>query len=471
VPPVVRVWHETAEGVFTIEGRNHGLEAVTLDRRFLSPALAEATADRDRIRRAVELSSAVKRARGELVVLLVGQLTPGRALTLGDLGVATVDRSGAWWRAMPRLERDLFGDVPRPAGECIAPDDALRRAESGRYDLVLVPPVPGDQPPSPTDLTAGLRLDRPGAPLCVTWVDLSSPASQLDLGRHGMLAADGFTALAAGLVEGPLPPDGDAAATIPLGEPDLPRAPLAWLMPRAEPRAFEALARSTARFARAAVGTEHADLLAGLAAFYAAQEISSPFADASQKVELPAEALARLREASRTGPLDAFERSVWEGVARVLVGKRWIPEIFETLEPIAAAHRPWPPLQRALAHASLESFEPADALAWMEGAPEAEPDVPSNWMYRGEALSQLGRPAEAAACFERALALLGEHHELERALAIELVRAGDPEGEARVRALLIDEPDDEALRGLLEGPPPPAEPGFRPHLFQAADRH
>jgi hypothetical protein len=66
----------------------------------------------------------------------------------------------------------------------------------------------------------------------------------------------------------------------------------------------------------------------------------------------------------------------------------------------------------------------------------------------------------------RARALDPDDLELARALAIELVLAGDPEGQVLLEEILAANPEDELLQQYRgPGPYPEPDPGFRPHLF------
>src|SRR6185295_5310956 len=102
-----------------------------------------------------------------------------------DNGVGTIDRTGAWWESMQRIENELFGDTPRPNGEILAPDAARRRIGDGGYELVIAPPMEGD-PPFP------VSLDTPPATTVVAWMFLDQPLPRRDLGSFVMLYADGL---------------------------------------------------------------------------------------------------------------------------------------------------------------------------------------------------------------------------------------------------------------------------------------
>jgi cytochrome c-type biogenesis protein CcmH/NrfG len=80
------------------------------------------------------------------------------------------------------------------------------------------------------------------------------------------------------------------------------------------------------------------------------------------------------------------------------------------------------------------------------------------WYWLGEAQRRAGDHTGASQSWRRACELAPENRNLKRALAMELVRAADPDGRKMIDELLQTTPDDtELLLYLQPGPYP--EPG------------
>ncbi|TDJ74857.1 MAG: hypothetical protein E2O39_04465 [Planctomycetota bacterium] len=463
VQPILTL--DAPEGLFTVETSPGGLLLATLDRRHLSPTLAAAAADAKQIATAMELLPELQRARG-IRVLLVGQLTPGRALVLGELGARTIDRVAPWWRAMDEMEQALFreADMVPPEGDVLGPVAAQARIDSGAYELVIVPITTGLAPVVPP-------VDAPEGTLVVAWLDGAAFLAHRTFDAPVLLSADGLGPPALGLVwgsgasaEGPLP---DEAALVNAGAPI--RAPFApsWLRTKIPRRREIALTALMERLAAANAETAWEPLLRGLALHFGAQRASSPFETAAQRVELSEEALEALLAAGIAARPDAFTREVCDGVARLLVAKRAIDALYRFAQPLAEKWSPWPELELALASADLEALEPASAARRLAPLHERDPADPRVADRYSRALAGTGDHRGAATVLARHLALRPGDDAFYRRMGIELMRAGDPTGPGRIEELLLEYPGDEELLELLEAGPPTEdaerqEAGFDP---------
>jgi len=325
IPP--RLMFETREGLFTLEGLRFGVESVTLNRRVLAPGHERAHSDVERLRVSMQLCDPFKRARQEIRVLLIGQLTPGRGAELRSLGAARIDRSASWWRAMETLEHALFQDEELPPGDILEPCDARERARRGDYDLVLVPPIAGDAPRAPGDLSTGRWLDLPDDTVAVVWVDLRFASDHVAFGDRVLLVTDGVAGLGVGVVHGAVDALAEGLLFLPIGGRDRLRPPLPRMLMRSEERSYGNLQRFSRRLMDGARDEGGKLLPRALEQYFGAQRRSSPFEDPTARIELPSEALDALREHTLGRPLDDFTRDLWEEIAAVLHGKRWIPEI------------------------------------------------------------------------------------------------------------------------------------------------
>ncbi len=447
---------ETAEGLLAIDRSDGGLEMLTLDGRELTPPTVRGALDRRCIELAVALLPAERRARGELAVLLIGQLTPGRALALTGLGATTVDRSASWHRAMPLLEERLFHGGALPAGRVLSPAAARGAMLSGTYDLVLVPAVPGEAP-STSNLASA-----PGT-LTVVWLDGASDVASRALGEVLVTTDLEHLALAVarGGARGAEAAEFGQPAFLPAGARRSPVRPLIWLGLLRHERDSFGRRRLCARLARAS--GEGTPSTQALAAHFGTQRHSSPFETRAQRVEVEPRTLEWIRAAALAPVPSSLDRDLAEGLAAVLAGKRWADELRVYLTEPADRHWPWVGLERALAYAHLEALEPGPAAERLERLVEVEASDVEVWALLGEALLQVGRPADASAAFSRALDLAPGVYELERRLAMALVRAGDPLGRELALHLLVEEPGDDELRLYAqEGPLPPVRLGYRP---------
>lgn len=467
--PVVPSFHlDTPEGLVTIERSEGGLEVVTLEGRELTPPTSAAPGERRRLELSFELLPLEWRVRG-VRVLLVGQLTPGRALAMRGLGASTIDRTGSWAAAMPVLERELFGETELPPGRILPLARARAALAAGRYDLVVVPDVAGDAP-------ATSNLASPADTAVAVWLDASADLRQRHLGEVWVTTRD-LVGLHLGIVHGGSrehldPTVRGTPRAYPVGAVRRRGTPLARLLQRRFRREFTALQAVTERLAEGAPQGPARLFTEGLARHYAAQHHSSPFETPAERVELDPDALDLWSEAARAGVPDAALVDVLETLAAVLVGKRRPDTILAVLGPIAKVSWPWPALEDALAYAELELLEPSAAAARLERLVVEGFATPERLALLADARLQTRDPAGAAKALWRALELGPDDREVRRRLAIALARAGDPEAGPMLRDLLLEEPGDEELRlYLAPGPYPAVRGGYHPLHGALPGRH
>ncbi len=446
---------DTPEGFLTVEPSRGGVNVATLDRRVLTPGTDAVEADALRLMLAIETLPPARRMKGAIRVLLIGQLTPPRAIVLGDSNATRIDRSAAWWPSMAAIEQQMFASTPLPDGEILAPAEARRRIERGDYDLVVVPSVAGDAP-VPTSLRA------PEKTVVVAWLDCDEPLPRQSIGERVILSANGLDDPCLGVTLHAFT-DGSSLRMLAAGESHAAPMPLRRLMLRTFDRQCEGRAAAAERLHDAARGGPDEDLTAGLAIFYRAQVHSSPYESTADQVELPLEALDHFERSALARSPDVFERRLWEKLGRVLVGKRWIEEIYRYVEPVAQRHAPWPMLEHVLARADIEALEPESAIARLTKLTELEPGRFEHWYFLAEALLQAKRERDAADGYKRALALQPDNTGVKRKLAVLLVQLGDSEGARIAEELLIEDPDDAELLELLgrdtsDGNPPDGDP-------------
>ncbi|MEM1450971.1 MAG: hypothetical protein AAGI22_17765 [Planctomycetota bacterium] len=438
-PVTPRAIFETAAGQFTVEPAGGDLERVTLDQRPLSPKADGLRADSMRIVRAI---AAARQKDGRLPtrVLVVGLLTPERAETLQALGVETIDRTAGWWRAMRALEQRLFSGRTPPQGAVVSPHHADVEASSGAYDLVLVLPSGGRS-------AGSLDLGPADDPIDVVhWLDSTRPVAHLALGGSALLSTDGVESFSLARIRAR---DAGHAGRVDVGPPRSSPTLVGWMSVRPDERPRRAWRETAARLAAApgAGAFERA-----LALHAAAQRVSSPFATPAERVELDPEALELWRDdAVAREALSPLRREVVEGLAHVLEGQRDVARTFDTIEPIAAAHAPWPALERTLAWAEGEELEFEAAAARMAPLWRAEPgDVATARAY-AHALVEAGEPTDAVDVLRPLSEAAPEDRPLRTQLADALVAADDPEGRRIARELLRDDPSNPLLFGLARG--------------------
>jgi hypothetical protein len=447
VQPKALWLRDTAEGLLTVELDHNGSKVVTLDRHRVTPLPEED---------AIE-EHCFERLRGHEYIQFVGQLTPSRAAALRNAGVQAVDRAAAWWRWSTDIEALLFGDSPRPDGEFLDTQFAVSEVESRQYAHFAFA-TPGSSPRNTT-----FDSDLEGRPLLV-WLDAASDIAHRDWGwENVMLGCDGVGQLRIGIVNPSRPFGPTLTGTYAGGAPLSAAKPLASLMKPQFERAFENMARTTERLARAARGTEHEQLMSGLALHYAAQVESSPFETPAEQIELDEHALELMRDAALAREPDSFLRELWNGLARTLVGKRDVERIDRHLKPLAERWAPWPELEGALAIADLEMLEPASAARRLAIAIADAPRDADLRLLRARALVLANEPALAVNELTAAVEIAPSRRDLKRELAMARVRAGDPAGKAAVEDLLREDSKDEELKLFLgPGPLPAPRPALEP---------
>ncbi|MCZ6599060.1 MAG: hypothetical protein O7B99_15590 [Planctomycetota bacterium] len=459
---------QTGDGMLTVERDRGGVAFVTLDRKRLSPNDIEEVQDEARLRYSWSLLDPELRASGRARVLFVGAMTPARAFVLGSLGEMRLDRTAPWFSAVRDVERQLFGGDEVP-GSLIEPDEARDRLADGDYDLVVAPPVHGpmlipkgayEVPWSPSAAPATAGLSVPEGTIAVVWLDAASPIADRDLGERVILCSRGVDDLNVGMVLGqPAEHDGAYRPTIldPGGSGSR-RSPLALVADIALLRADKERADLTARLADAAEGTPNADLALGLHRHHRVQGPSSPFETLAQQVELDDGALDALARAAAAGPLDPFLRQLWEGLAKVLEGKRMPDKVLTYVEPLARKHGPWIELERVVATAYMEFDMAAEAATWLERALESSPYDIGLLVACADRKGRAGDGAGEVELLRRALALQPAREDLKLLVAVALMRSGDPGGRRMARELLDENPEGPRsadLRELLESGPGP----------------
>ncbi|MDA1264841.1 MAG: tetratricopeptide repeat protein [Planctomycetota bacterium] len=418
------------DGQFLVRRARGGIAQVLLDRVEIAPSHERAAADAKRLELALGLVPAAARADG-FEVLLVGQLTPGRAFLMNTSGVTRVDRTAAWWRTMDDLETRLFQgqtEITPPVGEVVAPGVAEKRLAAGAYDLVVVPAVKGGPPPRAP------RLPEVEGTIVVAWIDASLDLAQRRLPEYVLVTLDGMHEPALALVSG-LELDEQPAA------PDMPAfwrsgAPIdapgvrEYGFERGEDRDRRARSALMRRFAQAYDNSPWEELTAGLAAHFEAQVRSSPWADRAVGSELVEPALTHLLAAGARAQPDRLTREVWDGLADILIGKRDVEGIWRWVEPLAGFWDDWKMGEIALALADLESLDVEAAAARLAPIETTPAD----------------------------LELYDHHRRARLKLAAALRDAGDAQGaQDLVEELLREDPENRRAWGLL-APVPPEEP-------------
>ena len=461
-PPEATMVLQGPEGLITVERATSGGLHVLLDRHVLCPPPELEGPDVARVHLSWALMSEAQRS-SEAKVLLLGQLTLGRALALFDLGAGRIDRTASWYRAMPLLEEILFeGEPSWLGGSVLSPGEARERIASGEYDLILAPGAAGE--------AASLQgLDAPAETTVVVWLDAADgygsapvPAELQLLPLTLDLAELGFAAVRGpGLEEARARREFGAPRPHPAPTSEVATAgPLDLLSTRPERRTR--LAR--AAFARRLAAEERTPgILAGLALHFEAQGQSSPFDPWELTVELEEEAMVRISEAAAGPAPSALTVQAARALAAVLRGKRRIEEIERFLSVPAEKHAPWPELELALAQADLEFLDPESAVKRLSQLLDSWGGNPAAWAMLAEAHGQVGSHAEAVKCLERAQELDPGSHLIEMRLAVALVRAGDPRGPEALEETLEEHPDDpELLPYVGDGPYPPPPAGYHP---------
>ncbi len=464
--PQPELLFDSPQGLITIEQTEFDLDSVTLDRRLITPSGAKAAADRLQLQAAVALLPAEKRESGDFKVLFLGQLTPGRALTLTSLGAGLIDRTAAWHDSMGLLEYNLFKGHPMPEGRPLKPSLARSQLSSGFYDLVIAPSIAGEQPTT-RNFASGQDT------VSVIWFDAAGGTSHLSLGSNVILSTATLEDLSIGVLHGI-----DPASTpsdellLSAGSTRRRETPLSSLQRRVWDRERNAQALMGERLSAAENGGVAALIAAGLGSHYAAQEHSSPYETIAQRIELTEETLGSWSTAALASPITRPTRELVGAAARALRGKRAVTQIYEHLDPISEAHPAWVELIEILCYADLEALDPSHCIHRIESALELGAESPVLLIYLSDALVQLGRASDAVKHLWHAYADLPNNQEVRERLAIALVRAGDKEGRAMIEDLLLEDPDKEHLRPyLVNGPLPSASTGYVPFEFHTKTSH
>lgn len=439
-PAIPTYMIEGPQGLFTVEPSGPGFLHATLGRRLLSPDFDGAQADAARMRRSWDVLGE-RMPGGKISVLLIGQLTPGRALILTSLGATTIDRTASWSEAMPRLEAELFrnGPIPLPAGSVLSLAEASDKCQSLGYDLVIIPPVPGRAPSIPA------YTDGHPTPV-VAWFDAGEQLAWRSIERPVLLSAHEFGALSLGIVWGM--DDLTTLGRVQAGDSGSAPWPLDWLQSRTYERSFRSQAAMGERLAAGNAEGPAAALTAGLAAHYSAQQHSSPFENESQQIEISEASLELLRSAALERVPDAFTREVWNGLATILTGKRAIEHIYTYIAPIAEAWAPWRELELALAEAELEALEPGAAAKRLEALLAAGSGDRAVRELLARARTQEENYPEAIRLL-RGLFQDSLDPRVERQLGLVLFETGDPEGRGILERVFEHDHEDVEVGALL----------------------
>jgi len=430
---------DTPEGLLTIEPSEFGVDAVTLDRRLISPRGTDAAADRLQLEASVALLPEELRASHDFHVLLLGQLTPGRALALTSLGAASIDRSAAWHAVMPLLESHLFHDRPLPEGSVIHPRKARARLSAGEYDLVIAPDIAGEQATT-RNFASGPNT------ITVIWFDPAGGIAHQPLGSHVLVSTATLGDLSLGVIHGVDPKAVPPGELLLAAGPKLSRdSPWKTLGMRIEARQRRARAALTQRLSEADAAGVGMFLAEGLAAHFSAQQHSSPYETLAEQIELSDVALAAWSMAGRASPPTRPAQELLGAAARVLKGKRAVTRIYEYLEPVTQAHPSWTDLVEVLAYADLEALDPSGCIHRIESTIELGFESPMLHVLIADALVQLGRASDGVDHLWIAWEDMPNHHGVRERLAMALVRAGEVEGRAMIEHLPLDAPDPQHL--------------------------
>ena len=457
---------DSAQGLITIEETEFGLDSVTLDRRMITPSGAGAAADRLQLEAAVALLPREKRESGDFKVLFLGQLTPGRALTLTSLGAGLIDRPAAWYDVMQLLEYILFRGYKVPEGSPVKPSVARSQLSSGFYDLVIAPSVTGDQPTT-RNFASGKDT------VSVIWFNTAGGTADLSLGSKVILSTATLEDLSIGVVHGIDPAElPQNELLLSAGSSIRREMPITSLQRRLWDRERRSQALMGERLSAAENGGVAALVAAGLGSHYSAQEHSSPYETLAQSIELTEETLGPWSTAALASPVARSTRELLGATARALRGKRSVTEIYEYLDPISEAHPTWVELIEILCYADLEALDPSHCIHRVEKSLELGVESPTLLVYLSDALVELGRASDAVKHLWSAYAELPDNQQVKERLAIALVRAGDKEGKAMIEDLLLEDPDQEHLRPyLVNGPLPSADSGYTPFNVRTQSSH
>lgn len=388
------------------------------------------------------------RLSGARRVLLVGVVTPERQRALQAVGVERVDCSAPFYEALREVVDALYvpSDLDPAELRLLSPEEAEQAVLAGEYDAVCVAPIEGLVPSVVPPLV-------PPTTTFIAWFDAAEPIAQCAWPPRVQVCVADLERIYVGLGS-----DGE----LPAGEALAARSALELAFETREQRMRVNTRRVAERLASAARNDQHSPSARGLALHFAAQIPSSPYESRAERIELDDRALAVwVSDLSQREPA-RFERDLFEGLARTLIGKRDLERIERDVEPIARRYAPWPELEHVLAQADIEMLDPTGAAARLARVLELRPGDVESALLRARCLLATERAPEAVAQLERLPAPHASRFDVRRELAIARVRAGDPRGAMAVAELLALEPDDAVLRAHQgPGPYPALAPSVR----------
>ncbi|MCH2105534.1 MAG: hypothetical protein MK291_02700 [Planctomycetes bacterium] len=455
--PQPKLMVDTPQGLFTVEPTEFDVDVVTLDRRLITPTGLDASTDRLQLEAAVGALPKELRDSRDFRVLLLGQLTPKRALALLSLGAGTIDRTASWHDLMPLLEFHLFHSVPRPEGLPLSPGEARAKLREGGYDLVIAPSIRGEQPTT-RNFASGPDT------VTVVWFDAAGGIAHEALGAEVLLSTATLEDLSVGVVHGVEERRARAGDLLIDAGPRLSRSsPWSLLGMRIHEREQRARAQMARRLGEAESAGVGALLAEGLDLHFNAQAHSSPYETLAERIELSDEALEVWSSAGLSQPTSRAATEILGAAGRVLRGKRAVTRIYDHLEPVVEVHPGWTELVAVLAYADLEALDPSHCIHRIESTLELGFDSPILRVLLSDAMVQLGRAKDAVEQLWIAYEDMPTHDGVRERLAVSLVRAGDAEGKAMIEDLLLEDPDREHLKPYLEiGPLPPVPTGYIP---------
>lgn len=444
--------YPSAEGLLTVERARDGTPVLTLDRRRLTPIADEEAAEERRLRQAFGLLPDEPRGR-PVRALFLGQLTPARVAVLRSLGALELERSAPWHAAMPAIDELLFRGHEAPAVPIVTPSAAREKLAEGAYDWIVAPATSGPivtWKSEARELWGSAEAPRLtaldlGGGVGVAWIEADSLVARGTSFGPLVLELDRLESLQLGLVRG-------SARSAPERGPifECPRhvgpRPLAFLEKMPQQRRFEL----QAAWATSLAPGPAPELARGLVLHFGAQQLSSPYETRAAQVELDEDALrAFLKALPAPDALDGLTRELWSSLAELLTDKREPELVVVYLEPVAERFAPWPELDLAVAHAHRELLEPEEAMRFLARARAARPRDLAIALESARCFGDLGDPKGAVGVLEEAQAQGAGEPELERALGLALLQAGEERGREIVERFLRVYPEDaELLRAL-----------------------
>ncbi len=444
VPVRVEWIRETPEGLLTVELQASRGRLATLDRRRLTPTLGELPADELRFRNSIGDPNDTFHANGAAIVI-VGCLTPERAILLRMLGASMVWLMTPWPELDAELEAALFAGESRPEGLLI--EHGLvwgATEESGGFGLIACPPVEA----AGRTLSCLDRSQESRTPFSsIGWLPAHQDIAQLDWGDRVSASCshiDDFSIAVGDALNDALPVGSRAmGGTL-------------WKLRLSVPERM--------KFARLHAATRLVRGEASAAALAAqllcsAQVQSSPFETRAQRTELDPKALELLLKAGLASEPKGFERELDEFIATTLEQRRELEGLTGFAQPLANAHPNWTKLQRAAARADWEFFDYSEAARRLRLVVQMTPFDLQARLWLTESLLRADDPKAALVSADELLAIQSNRFDAERLRALAAVRAGDPRAAAWLQLLIQAHPDDaELVAHAKPGPPPPLQP-------------